>query len=146
VPVPAFLTTQRRVEFADTDVAGIAHFASFFRYMEAAEHALLRSRGLSVMMDWEGRRISFPRVAASCDYLRPAHFEDVLDVTARVARVGTKSVRYEFEFHRGGELLARGQLTAVCCHVLPGGKGMEGMEVPSRIRRLLEADGEGGAL
>ena len=34
--------TTRLVEFGDTDMAGIVHFANFFRYMESAEHAFLR--------------------------------------------------------------------------------------------------------
>ena len=50
-----------RVEFADTDMAGIIHFASFFRYMEVTEHALFRSIGLSINMDVDGRRIGWPR-------------------------------------------------------------------------------------
>ena len=41
-------TTTRRVEFGDTDMAGIMHFANFFRFMEAAEPDFLRSLGLSV--------------------------------------------------------------------------------------------------
>ena len=57
----------RLVEFGDTDMAGIAHFSVFFRYMEAAEHAYLRSLGLSVAMEWEGERVGFPRVSAACD-------------------------------------------------------------------------------
>ena len=46
--------TQRFVEFSDTDMAGIAHFSAFFRYMESAEHALLRSLGLSVFQKLDG--------------------------------------------------------------------------------------------
>src|SRR5213078_989612 len=46
--MPAVFRTTRRVEFADTDMAGIVHFANFFRYMESAEHEFLRSHGLSV--------------------------------------------------------------------------------------------------
>ena len=42
----AFVTS-RRVEFSDTDAAGIVHFVAFFRMMEQAEHELLRSVGLS---------------------------------------------------------------------------------------------------
>ena len=76
----ATFRTTRLVEFGDTDMAGIVHFARFFEYMEAAEHALLRSLGLSVVMDWEGEPISFPRVSASCDYFRPARFEDLLTI------------------------------------------------------------------
>ena len=41
--------TRRRVEFMDTDMAGIVHFATFFRYMETAEHELLRKLGIPVV-------------------------------------------------------------------------------------------------
>ena len=46
--------TTRRIEFADTDMAGIVHFANFFRFMEAAEVEFLRARGVSVALTWEG--------------------------------------------------------------------------------------------
>ena len=38
----------RRVQFYETDAAGIVHFSWFFRYMEEAEHALWREAGLSI--------------------------------------------------------------------------------------------------
>ena len=38
----------RRVEFSETDLAGIMHFSNFFRFMESAEHAFWRSLGFSV--------------------------------------------------------------------------------------------------
>ena len=40
--MPTFRTT-RRVEFRDTDAAGIVHFSAFFFYMESVEHEFLRS-------------------------------------------------------------------------------------------------------
>ncbi len=43
-------TTTRRVEFGDTDMAGIMHFANFFRFMESAEIDFLQSLGLSVSL------------------------------------------------------------------------------------------------
>ena len=63
----AFRTT-RRVEFSDTDAAGIAHFTAFFRFMEQAEHELLRSVGLSVFMPVDGEEITWPRVSSKCDF------------------------------------------------------------------------------
>ena len=39
--------TTRLVEFHDTDMAGIMHFASFFHYMESAEHEFIRSLGFA---------------------------------------------------------------------------------------------------
>ena len=51
VPMGQVFKTQRRVEFRDTDTAGIVHFSNFFAYMEQAEHALLRSIDLGVICD-----------------------------------------------------------------------------------------------
>src|ERR1700749_1912444 len=95
--------TTRLVEFGDTDMAGIVHFANFFRYMEAAEHEFLRTWGLSVAMEWAGEGIGIPGVSASCDYLRPVRFEDVLEIAVEVANLGRKSVTSRFEFTLEGE-------------------------------------------
>jgi acyl-CoA thioester hydrolase len=132
--------TTRRVEFADTDMAGIVHFSNFFRFMEAAEVEFLRSRGLSVSLTWEGEHIGFPRVAASCDYLRPVRFEDVMDVAVSLVRLGQKSATYGFEFSLRGEVVARGQVSSVCCRLQPGGP-LEAIEIPAAIRRRLEQEG-----
>jgi YbgC/YbaW family acyl-CoA thioester hydrolase len=129
----------RRVEFGDTDMAGIVHFANFFRYMEAAETAFLRSLGGSVKLEWEGQPIGFPRVAASCDYLNPAFFEDLIDIDVQIEHLGRKSVTYGFEFSRDGTPIARGKVTSVCCK--PGTRPMQSMEIPATFRALLENSG-----
>src|SRR6059058_5469632 len=104
--------TTRRVEFGDTDLAGIAHFSNFFRWMESAETDYLRARGLSVAWKEGGTRYGFPRVSAACDYLKPTFFGDVLDVAVTIEQVGRKSVTYRFEFSRGGEPVAAGRISA----------------------------------
>ena len=53
-------TFTRRVEFGDTDLAGIMHFANFFRFMEAAETDFLRQRGLSVSWSENGVSTASP--------------------------------------------------------------------------------------
>ena len=129
--------TTRRVEFADTDMAGIVHFANFFRYMEIAEHEFLRSRGLSVAMDWEGERIGFPRVSTACDFESPVRFEDVLDIEIELVRVGSKSLSFTCTFRHGDRLVARGRLSTVCCRLRPG-LPLESIEIPTGIRARLE--------
>jgi YbgC/YbaW family acyl-CoA thioester hydrolase len=130
--------TSRRVEFHETDMAGMVHFSNFFRYMEFAEVEFLRARGLSVAWREEsGERLSLPRVSASCDYFTPARFEDVLEIGVTVARAGRKSVTYEFDFSCRGAAVARGRVTAVCCRVRPGG-ALESVEIPPTIRARLE--------
>jgi len=54
---------RRRVQFYETDAAGIVHFSWFFRYMEEAEHALWREAGLSIAPIVAD--VGWPRVAAS---------------------------------------------------------------------------------
>jgi acyl-CoA thioester hydrolase len=131
--------TTRRIEFCDTDMAGIVHFANFFRFMESAEVAFLRSRGLSVKIEWEGRTIGFPRVAASCDYLKPAYFEDLLDVAVTIDNLGTKSVTFAFEFSNNGEPIAHGKVTSVCCLVRPDHQ-LKAIDIPASYRQRLTGE------
>src|SRR5205823_7761856 len=119
----------RRVEFHDTDMAGIVHFANFFRYMEVAEVEFLRSRGLHVSWRDGDMRHGFPRVSAACDFLKPARFEDVLDVAVAVEQIGRKSVTYSHEFTLHGEVVAKGRVTAVDGNVQPDGQ-LESPEIP----------------
>ena len=128
--------TTRRVEFAETDLAGIAHFSNFFRWMESAEVDFLIARGLNVSLGWNGQKLGFPRVSASCDYLRPVTFMDRVDIAVSVERVGTKSVTYVFEFSKAGEPVARGRVTSVCCLVKPG-HGIEAVVIPEDLRAKL---------
>jgi YbgC/YbaW family acyl-CoA thioester hydrolase len=135
--MPEPFQTSRLVEFHDTDMAGIMHFASFFVYMESAEHELLRSLGLSVHTQLEDEHISFPRVSASCNYVSPARCEDKLDIAVAVARIGTKSVTYEFRFTRGGAEIATGSMTAVCCRVAVG-KPPVSRAIPAEVAAKLK--------
>jgi 4-hydroxybenzoyl-CoA thioesterase/acyl-CoA thioester hydrolase len=109
--------TTRRIEFRDTDAAGIAHFSVFFVFMEQAEHELLRHLGLSVMCADEDGPISFPRVGARCDYQRAVKFGDILDIEVGIVRLGQKSLTYEFNFSQEGQPVASGQTTTVCCRL-----------------------------
>ena len=137
--MPATFRTTRLVEFGDTDMAGIVHFTRFFHFMESAEQALLRSLGLSVVTEWEGVRVSFPRVSASCDYLRPVRFEDVLTVDVAVRNVGRASVTYGFEFSKDDEPVARGQITAVCATLNSATGRMAATAIPENIRAQITA-------
>jgi YbgC/YbaW family acyl-CoA thioester hydrolase len=130
-------TTTRRVDFADTDMAGIVHFANFFRYMESAEVEFLRSRGLSVKLPWEGEMIGFPRVSATCDFENPARFQDILEIAVRLERLGRKSVTYAFTFTKEGEPIAEGRVTSVCCRFAPD-RPLEAIEIPATLRAILE--------
>jgi YbgC/YbaW family acyl-CoA thioester hydrolase len=135
--MPTAFHTTVRVEFHDTDMAGMVHFSNFFRYMEEAEVAFLRSLGLHVSWRDGPTRFGFPRVSASCDFMKPVRFEDVLEVTVTVEQLGNKSVTYAHEFRRGEDLIARGKVTAVYIRVGPD-QQLEAQEIPPDIREKLQ--------
>src|SRR3954451_119028 len=133
----AFVTT-RRVEFSDTDAAGIAHFAAFFRMMEQAEHELLRSVGLSVVMHDSAGTISWPRVSAKCDFSAAARFEDVVKIEVRIVRLGKRSVTYSHRFLQNGGELASGEVTAVCCRIKDGNPP-KSIDIPAAMVKKLKS-------
>jgi len=108
----------RRVEFSDTDMAGIVHYSNFFRYMETAEHAFFRSLGYSIVTKQVDPPVGWPRVRAECEYKSPLRFEDEVEVHMLVAEKKSKALTYLFRFHKLNANprveVATGRLTVVC--------------------------------
>lgn len=130
--------TTRRVEFRDTDMAGIMHFSAFFTVLESVEHEFLRSLGLSVVMGDEEGQLGWPRVSASCDFKGAVKFEDVLDIELTIARLGEKSVTYQFTVDHADRRIAEGKIVAVCCR-MSHGKPLKGIPIPQTIVSRLSA-------
>lgn len=132
---------ERRVEFCETDAAGIVHFSSFFLYMEQAEHALFRSLGTSIFpTDFHQSRdvdppYTWPRVRCECEYLAPARFEDMLNIQVYVERLGTKSITYQHEMRVNATTIARGRIVAVCSTHFQG--KLVGVSIPQPMRDSL---------
>lgn len=123
--MPYEFTATRRVEFSETDLAGIVHFSNFFKYMETVEHGFWRSLGGSVVMPQFDPPLGLPRVHASCDFRRPLRFEDVVEMRLRVTEKRARTLSYEIRFRRiepgPAEEVAVGKLTVVCVAKKPDG-------------------------
>ena len=126
----------RRVEFSDTDMAGIVHYSNFFRYMEATEHAFFRSIGFSVVTSQVDPPLGWPRVHAECDYRYPLYFEDLVEIHMLVSEKRSKSLSYLFRFRKLNSTpiveAARGRLTVVCVTHQRGGR-MTAATIPKMI-------------
>ena len=108
----------RRVEFSETDLAGIMHFTHFYRWMEICEHEFLRSLGLSVDMEDENGRFGWPRVKTTCRFKRPLRFEEEVEINLIVTELRDRSISYAFQFWKdeAGERVkaAVGEVVAAC--------------------------------
>jgi acyl-CoA thioester hydrolase len=137
--MPYEFKATRRVEFSDTDMAGIMHYSNFFRFMETAEHAFYRSLGYSVVMASFDPPLGWPRVHAECDYFKPLNFEDLVEVHLLVKEKKPKALTYLFRFYKLNgtrEEVARGSLTVVC--VAHSRDGMRAVEMPPELAARIE--------
>jgi 4-hydroxybenzoyl-CoA thioesterase/acyl-CoA thioester hydrolase len=133
--MPSEHTIRHRVRFYETDLAGMVHFSWFFKYMEEAEHALWREAGLKIHGRTDGLR--WPRVAASCDFRSPLHFEDEVDVSIRVAAITAGTIRYACSLTRGAVRIATGTLTVACAEVGSANE-LKAARVPDDVRAALQ--------
>ena len=130
--------TSRRVEFCETDMAGIAHFSNFYKWMEQAEHDFFRSLGLTIVSHQpDGTTIGWPRVSAQCRFDSPVRYEEILDVVLTVQRIGVKSLTYDVTFAVGDRSVARGSIKTVCCFIRPG-QPLTSIEIPETYRTKIE--------
>ena len=138
--LPGEFRYRRRVQFAETDLAGIVHFSWYFRYMEEAEHALWRAAGLTIAR--AGETMGWPRVSASFDFGRPLQFEDDIEVIVRIAGVNARTIQYAVTIVRQSTTIGRGSMKIACVRKQPG-TPMVSMDIPrdvlERLRSALSA-------
>ena len=127
---------RRRVEFAETDMAGLVHFSMFFRYMEEAEHALWRAAGLTIAR--AGEETGWPRLAATFDFAAPLRFEDEFEVVVAIATLTRRTIVYTFAIERRGMPIGSGTITTAHVSKRPG-EPMKALDLPSDVVDHLRA-------
>jgi YbgC/YbaW family acyl-CoA thioester hydrolase len=140
IPDTFHFTHQRRVEFSDTDLAGIMHFSNYLRYAESAEHALWRSLGRSVHSNTEAGQHGWPRLKISCSYFKPARFEQLLSIRLRIEEIRNTTIRYSFFVFDDGDpelLIASGEVTIIHVALESNSGRMQKAPIPEDLRRLL---------
>ena len=141
IPKAFHFTCQRRVEWADTDCAGIVHFTSFLRYVESAEHEFWRSLGRSVHMGEGDDKQGWPRLSLHCDFAKPVRFEQVLTIALRIMKVGSTTLNYGFWIMDGGnpdtELVASVEFTIIHVGFDPASGKIQKMPIPEDLKETL---------
>ena len=94
---------EERVRWGDVDAARIIFYGAYIRFFEFAETELFRAVGLPYGVMFDELDIWLPRAHLECDFRRAAQLDDLLEVSVYVGRVGTKSLRLNFEVRRKGE-------------------------------------------
>ena len=91
------------MRWGDVDAARIIFYGAYIRFFEFAETELFRAVGLPYSVMFDELDIWLPRAHLECDFRRAAQLDDLLEVSVYVGRIGTKSLRLNFEVRRKGE-------------------------------------------
>ena len=119
-----------RVYYEDTDLAGIVYYANYLKFIERARSEWVRDLGLDQarMKAEEGVVFAVRRVEA--DYLAPARFDDLLQVTTEVLTVTPARIILSQSVLREGDLLFVAKVTLVAL-----GSDGRPMRLPAGLRR-----------
>ena len=140
-------TSVRRVEFSETDMAGLVHFSNFFRYMETAERDFFESVGLDLIRTQSDEVTGWPRARAECKFTAPLRFGDTVEIHLAVKTIKDRSIDFQFRIFSkkddGSRIqAAKAHMTTVFTQLDASGE-LQSMNLTEEIRsRITEAPAE----
>lgn len=131
-------TSTRRIEFSETDMAGLVHFSNFFKYMETAERDFFEAAGVDLINTKPGEIVGWPRARAECKFSAPLRFGDTIDIHIAVKSMKDRSIDYQFRIFRrnpnGTSTQAgKGHMTTILTELTESG-ALRSIELTENVR------------
>jgi acyl-CoA thioester hydrolase len=126
-------TSRVRVRYAETDQMGVAWHGEYFAWFEVGRTDLLREQGLTYK-ELEGRDLRLPVIEVEARFLRPAHYDDMLEIRTQLRGLSGARVSFDYAVHREGE--AEPLATGMTAHAAVDGRGRP-RRLPPELRSLL---------
>ncbi|TVP78261.1 MAG: acyl-CoA thioesterase [Puniceicoccaceae bacterium] len=136
-------TATRRIEFSETDMAGLVHFSNFFKYMETAERDFFEAAGVDLIRTKPGELVGWPRARAECKFSAPLRFGDTIDIHLAVKAVKDRAIDYQFRIYRRNEdgsrtQAGKGRMTTILAQLTDSGT-LQSIELPADLRERITA-------
>ncbi len=123
---------ERRITFADTDAAGVAHFSKSAVIVEEAIHAFFQNSGIPIL----DSSTAWPIVSLQIDYSAPLKFGDLVQIALKPEKIGSSSITWNFMAAKKGTTSPALQGTLIQCHLNPATGSPS--PIPEPIRILLK--------
>ncbi len=94
---PAVFEFDVRIAYADTDRLGVVYYANYFTLFERGRTELMRNAGLRYRDMEENEKVFLPVAEASCIYLAPAKYDDLITIRTKIKELGRAHVDFEYE-------------------------------------------------
>ena len=125
-----------RVYYEDTDAGGVVFYANHLKFFERARTEMLRDMGFEQDQLIAEQNMIFVVRSVQVDYLKPAHFNDFLDVSAKVTLAKKVSLNFEQVVARGDDILCKGKIRIACLDA----KSMRPKTIPETLIKQLKYD------
>lgn len=122
--------TEIRVRYQETDNMGVVYYANYFTWFEVARTEYLRSFGVSYS-ELEDRGLYLMVAGASCRYISPSHYDDVVTVRTWVSEVKNSSMKFEYKLTVRHKLVATGDSV----HVFTN-KSFKPIRIPEELKAV----------
>lgn len=129
-----FVTTDY-IRWEDIDLAGIARYSAYTRFLDIAETDLYRSLGTPLSRLHAQYKVWLPRKVMHIDYLSPARLDDHVIIVAYFSAIGRTSVTMHVDLLRDDRktLIAAAHLVLVCVDV-----SLAKIALPPEFKTLVE--------
>lgn len=128
-----FVTTDY-IRWEDIDLAGIARYSAFTRFLDIAETDLYRSLGTPLSTLHAQYKVWLPRKVMHIEYFSPARLDDQIVIVAYFSSIGRTSVTMNVDLLRDDRksLIATAHLVLVCVNL-----NMEKVPLPVEFRNFV---------
>lgn len=103
-----------RVYYEDTDAGGVVFHANYLKFCERARTEMLRQFGFEQDQMYTEKNIIFAVKSAQIDYLKPARFNEYLDINVAITHVKKASLYFTHIISLDGVVLCKAYVQIVC--------------------------------
>ena len=103
-----------RVYYEDTDAGGVVYYANYLKFYERARTEMLRELGYEQDRLMENEQVIFVVRSVQVDYLKPTKFNELIQISADIAKLGPASLTFEQEMSRDDVILSRAMIRIAC--------------------------------
>jgi acyl-CoA thioester hydrolase len=123
-----------RVRFADTDLQGIVFNGNYMTYYDVAWTEYFRAVGFE-WKDLLALGVDTVLARTTMEFKAPARFDEILEIHARVSKIGTTSLTFEFEIYPQAEDRLIGSASSIYVCVDP--KTLKSTRAPDRLKQSI---------
>ena len=124
-----------RVYYEDTDAAGVVYYANYLKFMERARTEWLRALGFEQTALTHEHNVIFVVRALTIDFLRPAVFNDVLDVVVELTGTRGSLIEVAQTVRRGQDTLVTSKVRVACVNT----RSFKPVKIPGSVIEKLAA-------